>query len=191
MLLLLLLDALLRTIGRGLSSLGRLPLVCAAARSSHAPGPLPLPPLFASVQRRWGSMKVKRIQRQQPLEKNRVKRLIHGTHLEVKKPKRLEKNKKIRNSDPSKYLTIKPFEFDPLDIRGRSTLIISAPAQRPTAFFTSCSYLILSRSGGTCLYPLGCAIYSGLSMHTSGRASLPASLQLQSEVLAGATTVAR
>jgi hypothetical protein len=129
------LDALPRTIGRGLSPLGRLPFLCAAARSSHATRPLP-PPLFASFQRRWGSMKVKRIQRRQPLEKNRVKRLIRGTRLEVKKPKRLEKNKKIRNSDPSKYLTVKPFEFDPLDIRGRSTLIVSAPAQRPGAFFT-------------------------------------------------------
>src|SRR5277367_583682 len=97
------LDALPRTIGRGLGPLGRLPLLCAAARSSpHARRPLPPPP-FASLQRRWGSMKVKRIQRRQPLEKNCVKRLIRGTRLEVKKPKRLEKKKKIRNADPTKY----------------------------------------------------------------------------------------
>jgi hypothetical protein len=69
---------------------------------------------------RWGSMKVKRIQKKQPLEKNRIRRLIRGTRLEPKKPKK--KNKHIRNYDPNAYLTVKPVEFDPYDIRGRSTL---------------------------------------------------------------------
>ena len=68
-------------------------------------------------------MKVKRIQRRRPLEKKRIKRLIRGTRLEVKKPKKLHKTKK-RSTDPDKYITVKPVEFDPLDIRGRSTLIV-------------------------------------------------------------------
>jgi hypothetical protein len=72
---------------------------------------------------RFGSMKVKRIQRKQPLEKNRIRRVIKGTKLEVKK----QRKKKIRNTDPSKYMTIKPVEFDPWDIRGRSTLTVSTP----------------------------------------------------------------
>jgi hypothetical protein len=65
-------------------------------------------------------MKVKRIQKKQPLEKNRIRRLIKGTKLEVKK----QRKKKIRNTDPNKYMTIKPVEFDPWDIRGRSTLTV-------------------------------------------------------------------
>jgi len=122
-----LLEALPRTIVRGPSPLGRLPLLHAAAPLAHRRLRL-LAPSSVAPQRRWGSMKVKRIQRRRPLEKNHIKRLVRGTRLEVKKPKRLEKKKKIRNSDPSRYLTIKPYEFDPLDIRGRSTLIVSAPA---------------------------------------------------------------
>jgi len=68
-------------------------------------------------------MKVKRIQRKQPLEKNRIARLIKGTKLEVKK----QRKKKVRNTDPSKYITVKPVEFDPWDIRGRSTLTVLIP----------------------------------------------------------------
>ena len=64
-------------------------------------------------------MKVKRIQKKQPLEKNRIRRLIKGTRLDVKEP---SKKKKARNTDPNAYITVKPVEFDPHDIRGRSTL---------------------------------------------------------------------
>ena len=75
-------------------------------------------------------MKVKRIQRRHPLEKNRIKRLIRGTRLEVKKPKQLHKTKR-RNTDPDKYITVKPVEVDAIDLRGRSTLIVP-----PLAFFS-------------------------------------------------------
>lgn len=81
-------------------------------------------PLLSSFdQVRFGSMKVKRIQKRQPLEKNRIRKLIRGTRLEVKKPKK--KNKHVRNYDPNAYITVKPVEFDPYDIRGRSTLKVS------------------------------------------------------------------
>jgi hypothetical protein len=79
------------------------------------------PPLLASVEQvRFGSMKVKRIQKRQPLEKNRIRRLIKGTRLDVKEPSK--KKKKTRNTDPNAYITVKSVEFDPHDIRGRSTL---------------------------------------------------------------------
>jgi hypothetical protein len=79
------------------------------------------PTVLSSFDRvRWGSMKVKRIQKKQPLEKNRIRRLIRGTRLEPKKAKK--KNKHVRNYDPNAYLIVKPVEFDPYDIRGRSTL---------------------------------------------------------------------
>src|SRR5215471_176928 len=80
--------------------------------------PSPLPASFE--QARFGSMKVKRIQRKQPLEKNRIRRLIKGTRLDVKEHSK--KKKKARNTDPNAYITVKPVEFDPHDIRGRSTL---------------------------------------------------------------------
>jgi hypothetical protein len=70
---------------------------------------------------RHGSMKAKRIQKRQPLEKNRVHRLIRGTRLEVKKQR---KKKHVRTTDPMAYLDIQPVEFDPFDIRGRSTLTV-------------------------------------------------------------------
>jgi hypothetical protein len=79
------------------------------------------PSLLASFEQvRFGSMKVKRIQKRQPLEKNRIRRLIKGTRLEIKEPSK--KKKKSRNTDPNAYITVKPVEFDPHDIRGRSTL---------------------------------------------------------------------
>src|SRR5437762_11320939 len=79
------------------------------------------PLLLASFEQvRFGSMKVKRIQKKQPLEKNRIRRLIKGTRLDVKEPSK--KKKKTRNTDPNAYITVKPVEFDPHDIRGRSTL---------------------------------------------------------------------
>jgi hypothetical protein len=64
-------------------------------------------------------MKFKRIQRKQPLEKTRIRRSIKGTKLEVKKPR---KKKSDRNTDPNKYIDVKAVEFDPHDLRGRSTL---------------------------------------------------------------------
>lgn len=68
-------------------------------------------------------MKFKRIQKKQPLEKNRLRRLIKGTRLDPKKPK---KNKTVyRNA--STYIDVKEIEFDPWDIRGRSTLKVSIP----------------------------------------------------------------
>src|SRR5271169_329777 len=83
------------------------------------------PPMVSSFEQvRFGSMKAKRIQRRQPLEKNRIRKLIRGTRLEVKKPKK--KNKHVRNYDPNAYITVKPVEFDPHDIRGRSTLKVIA-----------------------------------------------------------------
>jgi hypothetical protein len=71
------------------------------------------------LQVRFGSMKVKRIQPKQPSEKTKARRLIKGTRLEVK---RIRKPKSIRNTDPNKYLDIKEIEFDPYDLRGRTTL---------------------------------------------------------------------
>jgi hypothetical protein len=64
-------------------------------------------------------MKIQRIQKKRPLEKNRIHRLIKGTRLEVKKQR---KKKSIRNTDPMAYMDVQPVEFDPFDIRGRSTL---------------------------------------------------------------------
>ena len=69
---------------------------------------------------RFGSMKVKRIQKKKPLEKNRVKRLIKGTKLEPKKsPKRKSHH---RNPDPNAYIDVADHEFNPWDITGRTTL---------------------------------------------------------------------
>src|SRR5579871_4235647 len=74
---------------------------------------------------RYGSMKVKRIQKKQPLEKNKMRKLIKGTKLEVKKER---KKKSERNTDPYAYIDVKPVEFDPYDLRGRSTLkVIKVP----------------------------------------------------------------
>ena len=72
-------------------------------------------------------MKVKRIQKRQPLEKNRIKRLIKGTKLEVKRGKK--KKKYHGNEDPNAYIDVKPVEFDPYDLRGRTTLKV---LQKPT-----------------------------------------------------------
>lgn len=80
-------------------------------------------PLLPSTNVRFGSMKVKRIQKKQPLEKNRIRRLIKGTRLEVKKPRRTTR---VRNTDPNAYVTVKPVDFDPFDLRGRSTLKVCA-----------------------------------------------------------------
>ena len=122
-----------RTIGCRLWPLARLLPLCpataagagagagATSRAGCRPAGGPAP-----QQVRWGSMKVKRIQRRHPLEKNRIKRLIRGTRLEVKKPKQLHKTKR-RNTDPDKYITVKPVEVDAIDLRGRSTLIVPPP----------------------------------------------------------------
>jgi hypothetical protein len=67
-------------------------------------------------------MKVKRIQKRQPLEKNKIRRLVKGTRLEVKK---IRKKKAIRNTDPMAYMDIQAVEFDPFDLRGRSTLKVT------------------------------------------------------------------
>ena len=80
-----------------------------------------LPSIIRPDQVRHGSMKVKRVQKKQPLEKNRIRRLIKGTKLEVKKEKK-KKKKRERNTDPNAYIDVKPVEFDPYDLRGRSTL---------------------------------------------------------------------
>jgi hypothetical protein len=112
-----------RAIGPSVRSLGR--LTWPVCKQSHPRIPVPsfssTSPVFN--QQRFGSMKVKRIQQKRPLEKNRIKRLIKGTKLEIKK----QRKKKIRNTDPDKYVTVKPVEFDPWDIRGRSTLTVLFP----------------------------------------------------------------
>jgi len=64
-------------------------------------------------------MKVKRIQKRKPLEKNRVKKLIRGTRLE---PPKLPKKKSRKNPDKNAYIDVKRVEFDPYDLTGRSTL---------------------------------------------------------------------
>jgi len=84
-------------------------------------------------------MKAKRIQKRQPLEKNKIRRLIKGTRLEVKKER---KKKSIRNTDPMAYMDIQPVEFDPYDLRGRSTLKVIAPVR---------ILFLLRRYGGICL----------------------------------------
>src|ERR1700731_2815375 len=58
------------------------------------------PSICSTLQVRFGSMKVKRIQRKQPSEKTKARRLIKGTRLEVK---RVRKPKSVRNTDPNKY----------------------------------------------------------------------------------------
>ena len=85
------------------------------------------PVISTRQQVRYGSMKVKRIQKRQPLEKNRIKRLIKGTKLEVKRGKK--KKKYHGNEDPNAYIDVKPVEFDPYDLRGRTTLKV---LQKPT-----------------------------------------------------------
>jgi hypothetical protein len=104
---------LARTIGRIRPFV---PLVLHSCTQLIRPPPLPA----SSEHVRFGSMKFKRIQKKQPLEKNRIRRLIKGTRLDVKEPSK--KKKKTRNTDPNAYITVKPVEFDPHDIRGRSTL---------------------------------------------------------------------
>ena len=128
-------------------------------------------------------MKVKRIQRRHPLEKNRIKRLIRGTRLEVKKPKKLHKTKR-RSTDPDKYITVKPVEVDAVDIRGRSTLIVhplfaffSLPFLSISLSISSPSFprlrqLTLSSCGGTCPYLLDAGICSDPSTPICGRAAL-------------------
>jgi hypothetical protein len=64
-------------------------------------------------------MKVKRIQKRQPLEKNKIRRLVKGTRLEAKAP---PKKKSRKNPDPNAYIDVKAIEFDPYDLQGRSTL---------------------------------------------------------------------
>ena len=87
-------------------------------------------PAVPNVFVRHGSMKAKRIQKKQPLEKNRIHRLVRGTRLEVKKLRK--KKNSTRNTDPMAYMDIQPVEFDPYDIRGRSTLKV--PILRGTFF---------------------------------------------------------
>jgi hypothetical protein len=77
------------------------------------------PAVCTSTQVRFGSMKVKRIQRKHPLDKNKARKLIKGTRLEVK---RVRKPSHIRDPDPNKYIDVKEIEFDPFDLLGRSTL---------------------------------------------------------------------
>jgi hypothetical protein len=77
------------------------------------------PAVCTSIQVRFGSMKVKRIQRKHPLDKNKARRLIKGTRLEVK---RVRKPSHVRDTDPNKYIDVKEIEFDPFDLQGRSTL---------------------------------------------------------------------
>jgi hypothetical protein len=64
-------------------------------------------------------MKAKKIQRKHPTENNKLKRLIKGTKLQEKAQK---KKKSRRNTDPNAYLEVKKIEFDPFDLRGRTTL---------------------------------------------------------------------
>ena len=79
-----------------------------------------IPIISASYQVRHGSMKVKRIQKKQPTEKNRIWKSIRGTKLQ---PKFKKKKVKIRgDADPNKYIDVKEVEFDPWDITGRTTL---------------------------------------------------------------------
>ena len=81
-------------------------------------------------------MKVKRIQKKQPLEKNKMRKLIKGTKLEVKKER---KKKSERNTDPYAYIDVKPVEFDPYDLRGRSTLkVIKVPRLVHSRFVDIC-----------------------------------------------------
>jgi hypothetical protein len=68
---------------------------------------------------RFGSMKIKRIQPRQPLQKNKIRRLMKGTRLEVKAPR---KKKSEKNPDPKAYIDVKEVDFDPYDLAGRSTL---------------------------------------------------------------------
>jgi hypothetical protein len=82
--------------------------------------PVIRPSVFLSHHVRFGSMKVKRIQKKKPLEKNRIRRLIKGTKLDVKKIRK----KKARNTDPNAYLDVKEVEFDRYDLRGRTTLTV-------------------------------------------------------------------
>jgi hypothetical protein len=96
-------------------------------------------------------MKAKRIQKRQPLEKNRVHRLIRGTRLEVKKQR---KKKHVRTTDPMAYLDIQPVEFDPFDIRGRSTLTVLDCFQyfsncKDTALYASNSWSATSATAGS------------------------------------------
>jgi len=102
-----------RTIGR-IRPRAPIPLIACTQVIS-----LTLLPSFQPL--RFASIKVKRIQKKKPLEKNRVRRLIKGTRLEVKKPK---KPSKVRR-DPSTYIDLKEVEFNPWDIRGRSTLKVA------------------------------------------------------------------
>ena len=100
---------------------------------------------------RHGSMKIKRIQKRQPLEKNRLHRLIKGTRLEVKKQR---KKKHVRNSDPMAYMDIQPVEFDPFDIRGRSTLKVFGGLQsfsnrKATAIHAYNSWYATSTTAGS------------------------------------------
>lgn len=96
-------------------------------------------------------MKIKRIQKRQPLEKNRLHRLIKGTRLEVKKQR---KKKHVRNSDPMAYMDIQPVEFDPFDIRGRSTLKVldglqSFSNRKDTAIHACNSWSAASTTAGS------------------------------------------
>jgi hypothetical protein len=103
-------------------------------------------------------MKVKRIQKKQPLEKNKWRRAIKGTKLEVKKPK---KKKNQRNTDPNAYIDVKPIEFDPYDLRGRSTLKVSLLL----------GLLLTFRSVDICPSLLECDIINDQFMIIYGKAS--------------------
>jgi hypothetical protein len=101
-------------------------------------------------------MKVKRIQKRQPLQKNKVRKLIKGTRLAVKPP---PKKKSRKNPDPNAYIDVKPIEFDPYDLLGRSTLKVCPQ-------FQLCQHI---RSVGICQQPPDNGTTNDLSTNIYGK----------------------
>jgi hypothetical protein len=87
---------------------------------------LGLNPFMSREQVRFGSMKVKRIQKKQPLERNKIWRRVKGTKLQPRKPRRMTAR---QQADPDKYIRFEEVE-DPYGEKQTVTIKVSQRLSR-------------------------------------------------------------